>query len=311
MSPQPHSPEHRFPDESSPLLPATDDRNASTGSKKESPTWRHLFLPETTRIMVLGALCTASLNSLSGYQAITNRNFVCAWYYSALDPQDPAQQGPHPCRQPQIETTLAKFQATVEARRQAPAAPAQISTDFAPPPPLRSSVAAQDRVPTSATFDFHHSRATQPNPAATIAARSAPPLKDCDIILGDLNVRLGPLLETPPGARPLGRYHVLALWMTCAGFSRPASLLGVVRLVALGSPAAGPTSVEPDPGLRRIHVPLRLTIAEAAVTSPLDETTRQEIVDAADATLHEAILAAGFSSLGQYNVSVARGACLS
>ncbi|KAK0519234.1 hypothetical protein OC835_007592, partial [Tilletia horrida] len=183
-------------------------------------------------------------------------------------------------------------------------------------------------------------------------------LEDCDVILGDLNVRLGPLLGSSSAARPFGRYHSLAVWMACAGFSAlppspassassrwdhvlvrselwstldssllisPSTSVGIASdhpLLQLRFPLAAPEAPDPAPdsGLHRIHlgrlhkpgawarlqaaygaisadVDARLATAEAAVATRMDERTRQEVIDAVDAVLHEAVLAAGFTCL--------------
>ncbi|KAE8217624.1 hypothetical protein CF319_g8329 [Tilletia indica] len=94
--------------------------------------------------------------------------------------------------------------------------------------------------------------------------------------------------------------------------------------------AADDTASSADDGLSRMHlgrlhkpgawqrlqdvysaicpeVDRRLGLAEAAVRSEhLTEAERQGVIDAADAVLHEAVLAAGFGTLGQYDVQVAR-----
>ncbi|KAE8226848.1 hypothetical protein CF319_g626 [Tilletia indica] len=222
-------------------------------------------------------------------------------------------------------------------------------------------------------------------PGLTIAFVYAPPrisdaefleifrgLEDCDVVLGDLNVRLNPMLGTPGTASPLGRYHALALWMAVSGFcalpptSSPlsaasrwdhvlvrnslwdslASALTILDSLSLGvdcdHPALhlrfplepllppGPEASSPDDGLVRMHlsrlhkpgawqrlqeaysvlcpdVDGRLASAEEAVRlHHLSSSERQGIIDAIDAVLHEAVLAAGFGALGQYSVKVAR-----
>ncbi|KAK0542814.1 hypothetical protein OC844_007716 [Tilletia horrida] len=190
-------------------------------------------------------------------------------------------------------------------------------------------------------------------------------LKDCDIVMGDLNVRLEPLFGGSGTGTPFGRYHSLSVWMSCAGLAAlppstastsasrwdhvlvRSSLWDSLESCLLISPSAPagidtdhpildlrlplgltPDGANPDAGLRRMHlgrlhkagawqrlqsayaavspaVEARLALAEQAVLEPLDEPTRQEIVDAADAVLHEAVLAVGFACLGGYDVKVA------
>ncbi|KAK0532562.1 hypothetical protein OC842_003261 [Tilletia horrida] len=74
---------------------------------------RYITLSEVARVIILGSLMQGSYNSVTGYRLLTDRSFVCAWYYSAIDPADPSRYGPYPCRQPQIERTLARFSAVL------------------------------------------------------------------------------------------------------------------------------------------------------------------------------------------------------
>ncbi|KAK0537534.1 hypothetical protein OC842_001587 [Tilletia horrida] len=193
---------------------------------------------------------------------------------------------------------------------------------------------------------------------------------DCDVILGDFNVRLGPMLGTSGEASPLARYHLLALWMAGADMAAlPPSIdstatsrwdhvlveselwetLSSALTIFTADPALLPTDhpalqlrvplqpascpldeAAPDPGLARMHLgrlhkpgawrrlqeaydvlcPLvddKLTRAEEAVRcAASDEALRQEVVDAADAVLHEAVLSAGFCTLGKYDVNITR-----
>ncbi|KAE8216893.1 hypothetical protein CF319_g8879, partial [Tilletia indica] len=195
-------------------------------------------------------------------------------------------------------------------------------------------------------------------------------LEDCDVVLGDLNVRIDPMLGSSGSAAPLGRYHALALWMSASDFcALPPSLSSAssrwdhvlvkhslwdslssalqiidsatldiktdhpalhLRFPLLSADSEANAVADPDPGLSRIHlgrlhkpgawqrlqdvysalcpaVDLRLQLAEDAVRAEaLGEVERQAVVDAVDGVLHEAVLAAGFGTLGQYDVKVAR-----
>ncbi|KAL9935167.1 hypothetical protein V8E36_006243, partial [Tilletia maclaganii] len=131
----------------------------------------------------------------------------------------------------------------VKAAVQAPIAPAQANTEF---PPLRPSVATQDRVPTSATFDFHPPRTSQPT-LATIAARSA---------------RAQPPAATPaPGLRrPTPATMALA-----AAVQRPRQAPAETLRAAVRSPAAIARSQLQKDDYALIHIRNLRRMAPAAV----------------------------------------------
>ncbi|KAE8230404.1 hypothetical protein CF326_g4600 [Tilletia indica] len=94
-------------DEATPLLQSSSAGVDSRSVPVKSNKLRNLYLDEVTRVMILGALCTGCYNSMAGYQILTDRSFVCSLYYSAIDPDNPAKNAQYPCRQPEIERTLA------------------------------------------------------------------------------------------------------------------------------------------------------------------------------------------------------------
>ncbi|KAL9935494.1 hypothetical protein V8E36_005842, partial [Tilletia maclaganii] len=122
----------------------------------------------------------------------------------------------------------------VKAAVQAPIAPAQANTEF---PPLRPSVATQDRVPTSATFDFHPPRTSQPT-LATIAARSA--------------------RAQPPAATP-------ATMALAAAVQRPRQAPAETLRAAVRSPAAIARSQLQKDDYALIHIRNLRRMAPAAV----------------------------------------------
>ncbi|CAD6977813.1 hypothetical protein A4X06_0g582 [Tilletia controversa] len=95
-------------------LPSVTEPEHDSKKSTVKHNLRYLFLNEVTRILILGGLCLGCNNATQGYQVLTDRSYICALYY-AIHPDDPAKNTEHPCRQPQIERTLATFTGVVES----------------------------------------------------------------------------------------------------------------------------------------------------------------------------------------------------